>query len=111
MIKRYNNFINERLGVPEGNVEGAEYVYNFILNALNEKGDSIISKKDVVEFERLDSELIILGTIKSIKVGDLEFKDINVSIQPYFNDSHFEIIGMSVGIEHTDNNLTSLLFE
>ena len=43
MIKKYSIFINERLGVPEGNIESAEILYNFILDKLKEKGDSIIS--------------------------------------------------------------------
>jgi len=111
MIKKYLDFVNERLGVPEGNIEGAEAIYKFVLDTLREKGDSIISENELVEVERLGSELIKLGVIKSIKVGDLEFKNIKVSIMPYFNDSRFEIIGMSVAIEHTDNTSTSLLFD
>jgi hypothetical protein len=111
MIKKYLDFVNERLGVPEGNIEGAESIYKFVLDKLSEKGDSIISENELVEVERLGSELIKLGVIKSIKVGDLEFKNIKVSIMPYFNDSRFEIIGMSVAIEHTDNTPTSLLFD
>ena len=105
MIKRYNNFINERLGVPEGNVESAEEVYNFILKSLSERDSSLISKDD------LDSDLIELGVIKLLKVGELEFKNIKISITPYFNDKEFTIIGMAVGIKHTGETTTSILFE
>lgn len=110
MIKKYNNFINEKLGVPEGNVESAEEVYNFILNSLREKS-SLISKSDTVRYDDLDLDLIELGVIKLLKVGELEFKNIRVSITPYFNDREFTIIGMSVGIKHTDQTTTSILFE
>jgi hypothetical protein len=53
MIKKYLDFINERLGVPEGNIEGAESIYKFVLDKLSEKGDSIISENELVEVERL----------------------------------------------------------
>ena len=59
MIKKYSIFINERLGVTEGNIESAEILYNFILDKLKEKGDSIISKDDVVT----PRESIPLGSI------------------------------------------------
>lgn len=106
MIKKYLVFVNERLGVPEGNVEGAEAIYKFVLDTLSEKGDSIISENELVK-----AELIRLGTLKSIKIGDLEFKNIRISLSTYFNDRQFEIIGMSVGIEHTNQSDTSFLFE
>jgi len=109
MIKKYSNFINERLGVPEGNVEMAENIYKFILKILNKKSSSIVSEDNIIEINRVKS--IQLGTFRSIKVGDLEFKDIQISIKPYFNDKEFEITGMSVWVRHSDMNNTSFLYD
>ena len=107
MIKKYSIFINERLGVPEGNIESAEILYNFILDKLKEKGDSIISKDDVVT----PRESIPLGSIPSIKIGNLEFKNIDISINPVFNKEEFIILGMSVEITHSDFKKTYLTYD
>jgi hypothetical protein len=105
MIKKYLDFVNEKLGVPKGNVEGAEAIYNFMLDSLNKKGDAVISENELVE------NSIQLGTFDSIKVGDLEFKNIRISLSPYFNNRDFTIIGMAVAIEHTGQTDTNFLFD
>ena len=110
MIKKYIDFVNEKLGVPEGNIEGAENIYDDILYYLKRKGNDIIDKSDTYEIEKVGGNFIKISST-SVKIGDIEFKDIKLLIEPLFNDDQFELAGMAVAIDHSDVKLTHFTYE
>jgi hypothetical protein len=107
MIKKYIEFINERLGVPEGVINSGKKVYQFIIGNMEKlEGDTPITSHSDLKENNLK-----LGTLASAKIGDITFNNIDISIEIYPNDEDFTITGMSVSITPSDRKLTSFIFD
>lgn len=78
-VKKYKQFINEKMGVPDGIIESGEKLHQYIID--------ILSKNPEEEMLRYAHEQIKMSLGKiNIKIDDMSF-DINLSLAP-------EVVGM-----------------
>lgn len=110
MISKYFNFINERLGVPEGNVESAQSVYDEYITFLKDLGNMKIADYPKRKNPITSKEDINFMLPKTLVIGDVKFKNTVLSILGYQDNDGVDIIGMSVGIKHSDIKSTRILY-
>ncbi len=97
-IKKYFDFINEKMGVPAGITESAQKIYSLILSEVNPTTD--------FEFEELldpnqktDTDIEIDFDIEcELNIGKLVFKNIIFTIQIILDDNLNEVECISWGV-------------
>lgn len=94
MIKNFLQFINERLGVPEGNIESAEMLYDFLIKELSQNKDK--SVKENIHFKFNDE----------ISISDLEINNVDIKFENFIDKNvEIDIIGMSVNTDFKMDDL------
>jgi hypothetical protein len=103
MIKKYAQFIAEKLGVPEGNIEAAEELLDIILETLDDDA-TIFSKKG----HKLSNKLNL-----NMKIGELLIStvDFEIATQPHPMAKKPVITGMSVAIPPAKREGNALIFD
>lgn len=103
MIKKYAQFIAEKLGVPEGNIEAAEELLDIILEILDED-ISIFAQKGHKLSNRLNLDM---------KIGELLIStvDFEIAAQPHPMAKRPAITGMSVAIPPAKREGNALIFD
>ena len=102
IIKKYSDFILEKMGVPENIVDSASRLYDVILSNFSSNSDDSFElytdSEDKFEF---NSTLPI-----SIVISDLKFKTVNFSVSIYFNDKYkdVDVISWGVSVIPTSHN-------
>jgi hypothetical protein len=116
MIKRYLNFINERLGVPSGNIESANNVFKELTEFLKKRGNSLIMSEKLTDDTIYDEKSINFKLKSDIKIGDLSYKNIIFIISIIgqlsdYSESNVEVAGMSVFIEPSGEKETYIEYD
>ena len=103
MIKKYAQFIAEKLGVPEGNIEAAEELLDIILEILDED-TTIFADKGNKRFIWLKLDM---------KIGDLLIStvDFEIAAQPHPMAKNPVITGMCVSIPPAKREGNALIFD
>ena len=103
MIKKYAQFISEKLGVPEGNIEAAEELLDIILEILD--GDETIF---AAKGHKLSNRLNLDMKIGELLVSTVDFE---IVAQPHPMAKNPVITGMSVAIPPAKREGNALLFD
>jgi hypothetical protein len=92
MIKKYSEFIIEKMGVPSGIVNSATNLYNLILSEFEENYDEeLYPGKNNIRKLSIDLDL-------EIKISEMTFNNINFEVIIIFNDKFSDVEAMSWGV-------------
>lgn len=103
VIKNYINFINERLGIPDGIIKNAQKLFDLIIKRLDELGDKVICKDNDIFKEKID--------IIDIDFNNFKIKNIDIGFEFYPNQDDFDLLSMSVFTSFTDKDKYKLLYK
>jgi hypothetical protein len=99
MLKRYNGFILEKLGVPDGIIESSKILFENIINCFK------LSIDDEVTPDPGTKKCNFSTNLESpIKIGDLELNNIQLIINVYFDDKFENPDVMSWGVGQPSTN-------
>lgn len=108
-IKKYNQFILERLGVPENIVQSAQLLY-----------DSIVDKFSQMDTKYLFSHLEKAGKIEinetiaiKILISELTFNTVNFNIVIHLNENYtdVDVASWGVAVDASDESNYKLLYD
>lgn len=108
-IKRYGEFIVERLGVPQNIVESAQLLY-----------DSIVDKFNQMDTKYLFSDLEKAGKVEidetipiKILISELTFNTVNFNIVIHLNENYtsVDVASWGVSVEASDEANYKLLYD
>ena len=108
-IKRYGEFILERLGVPQNIVESAQLLYNSIVDKFNQMDTkylfSHLEKAGKVE---IDETIPI-----KILISELTFNTVNFNIVIHLNENYtdIDVASWGVAVEASDESNYKLLYD
>jgi hypothetical protein len=92
LIKNYNQFLLEKMGVPEGIVDSAKKLYNLILSEFEENYDEeLYPGRNNIRKLSIDLDL-------EIKISEMTFNNINFEVTIIFNDKFSDVEAMSWGV-------------
>lgn len=96
IIKRYSDFILERLGVPDNIVNSSEKLYTSILDMFGSYPDNL-SFVDISYIQKNDKEISASKDISlDILIGQLNFKKIFFSVNIFLKDQDLDVVSWGV---------------
>lgn len=102
-LKRYKKFINEKLGIPSGNIESANRLYFSILEFLKKSSDVELIEKHFGVYKIYGESYPIKEVINvDIKVGDLKLNKIalNIEVHKATSENILQVMGFSITSEN-----------
>lgn len=85
-IKKYKDFILEKMGVPSNIVESATNLFDVILNSFRDNSDYELEPDSGSNELRLDASLNA-----NIVINELQFDEVNFKISFVFNNNFNDI--------------------
>lgn len=101
-VKKFNQFINEKLGVPDNIINSAKELYNvlldFLLETYNKKSDDF---KTVVGNSNTNVLTLNKEFLVDLRIADIRIKKINFSQDIHLsNEYDMNIVSLSVNVPH-----------
>lgn len=94
MLRKYNEFILERLGVPDGIIDSSKKLFDVILDTFRQSVDEIVTPDKGKKNCQFKSDIE-----SPVRIGDLEVNDIELIVNIYIDDKfeNPEVISWGVG--------------
>lgn len=95
MLRKYNEFILEKLGVPDGIINSSKILLQNIINCFK------LSIDDKVNPDPDSNKCSFITNLESpVKIGDMELNDVELMINIYFDNKYENPEVMSWGVAH-----------
>ena len=111
IIKKYNDFILERLGVPDNIVDSATKLYELIISELSNINNDNLA--DLVKAQGDNEVELDLNLPIKIKIADLEFSTVefNISIHVESRFQVVDVLSWGVGVMPTSEDEYKILHD